>query len=322
MHLLPHPQITVEYGKIEGLKKPVPRILLGTSTPAFSRGEDMSELLDAAFAAGVTAFDTARRYGKAERILGAWMRQRGNREQVVLLTKGGHPSLLGRRRVGEKAVRRDLEASLQALGTQSIDIYLLHRDDPRKPVDGAVELLNALHAEGKIGAFGGSNWTHRRIEEANEYAYRRGLVPFTVSSPYFRLADMEGDPFLNGAVGISGPNGEEARGWYEKTGMPVVAYSVLGRGFFSGRVRKASDLHGWVRRAFATEENFERLRRARELAQRHECSPARIALAWMLAQPVNGFAVVSASRAERLEDDLAAFSLALTAEELAYLDLR
>lgn len=71
-----------------------------------------------------------------------------------------------------------------------IDIYLLCRDDPNVDVAVPVEVLIAMHAEGKIGAFGGSNWTHQRIEEANEYAYRRGLIPFTVSSPNFGLADQ------------------------------------------------------------------------------------------------------------------------------------
>ncbi len=75
-------------------------------------------------------------------------------------------------------------------GKNYIDIYLLCRDDPDVDVAVPVEVMNALHAEGKIGAFGGSNWTHQRIEEANEYAYRRGLIHVTVSSPNFGLADQ------------------------------------------------------------------------------------------------------------------------------------
>ena len=76
------------------------------------------------------------------------------------------------------------------LGKKYINIYLLCRDDPDVDVAVPVEVMNALHAEGKIGAFGGSNWTHQRIEEANEYAYRRGLIHVTVSSPNFGLADQ------------------------------------------------------------------------------------------------------------------------------------
>ncbi len=312
----------MKYSSVQNVTKPVSRILYGTSSPFFAHGEDRGEFLDAVLDAGVTTFDTARVYGKAEEVLGNWMASRGNRDRVVLLSKGGHPSMLRMHRITEKAVKKDLKASLEALKTDYIDIYLLHRDDPRKPVDEMVEVLNELHAEGKIGAFGGSNWTHTRILEANEYAYRKNLLPFTVSSPYFGLADMKGDPFLNGAVSVAGPSHEEARAWYSGTGMALVAFSVLGRGFFSGRVKKASDMKGWVRRGFATADNFERLRRAQTLAAEKGCSASRIALAWMLRQDLNGFAVVSTSSMERMRDNLAALDLELSEEELAWLDLR
>lgn len=311
------------YGNIKYVKNPVSRIIFGTSTKVFERGEDENALLDAVLSSGINTFDTARVYGKAEETLGRWLSARGNRDKVVLLSKGGHPSPLGFRRVNEREIIKDLQTSLKALGTDHIDIYLLHRDDRRKPAGEAVEILNALHAAGKIGAFGGSNWSDRRIEEANEYAYRKGLIPFTVSSPYFGLADMKGDPFFNGAVSVAGPSHAEARAWYQRTGMPLVAYSVLGRGFFSGRAQKRSDLKdGWVKRAFWSKENLERLRRVRELAQKKGCSPARIALAWMLLQDLNGFAVVSATSEKNLKDDLSALELKLSQEELGYLDLK
>ena len=82
--------------------------------------------------------------------------------------------------------------------TDYIDIYLLHRDDPAVPASEIVEIFNAMHREGKIGAFGGSNWTHERIQEANAYAKDHGLIPFTVSSPNFGLADQIADPWGGG----------------------------------------------------------------------------------------------------------------------------
>ncbi len=312
----------MKYATIKGVGKPVPRILFGTATQTFLDGEDRSDFLDEIFAEGITAFDTARHYGRAEEVLGRWLKSRGNRDKVVILSKGGHPTLLKMHRIREKDIRRDIAASFEALGTDYIDLYLLHRDDPRRPVDEPVEVLNALHAEGKIGAFGGSNWTHTRIEEANEYAYRKNLLPFTASSPYFGLADMKGDPFLNGAVSISGPGKAEARAWYKQTGMPVIAFSALGRGFFSGNVHKPSDMKSWWRRGFATKENFERLARARKVAAERGCSVAQVALAWLLQQDLNGFAVVSASSIENIRDDIAALGLRLEERELNYLDLR
>ena len=104
-----------------------------------------------------------------------------------------------------KDVREDLEKSLENLRTDYIDIYLAHRDDEQVSVEEIVEAFNALHAEGKIGAFGGSNWTHQRSEESNEYAYKHDMLPFTVSSPNFGLAEQVKDLWGGGSISISGP---------------------------------------------------------------------------------------------------------------------
>ncbi len=311
----------MQYQTIPNVPRPVSRLIFGTSNPRFRRGDDCGAFLDELVRMGITAFDTARVYGKAERVLGQWMSSRGNREEVVILSKGGHPALFIPR-LSERAIRRDLSVSCRELQTDRIDIYLLHRDDPRRPAGEYVEILNALHAEGRIGAFGGSNWTQRRIEEANEYAYRKNLVPFTVSSPYFGLADMKGDPFGNGAVSIAGHGNEASREWYRAQGMAVCAYSALGSGFFSGRVKRPSDLKGWPRRAFATEENFERLRRCEELARERGASPAQIALAWALAEEMNVFAIVTSTNLSRMRLNLGALAIQLSEEERRYLDLK
>lgn len=310
----------MNYGQIQNVKKPVSKIIFGTSNPAFNKGTDCGEILDELVQMGVTTFDTARVYGQAERVLGNWMSSRKNRDDLVIISKGGHPALFIPR-LDERAIRKDITISCRELQTEYIDVYLLHRDNPRKPVGEFVEILNALHAEGKIGAFGGSNWTHQRLEQANEYAYKKGLIPFTVSSPYFGLADMKGDPFGNGAVSIAGSEHAEARAWYQKTNMAMLAYSVLGSGFFSGKVQKPSDMNGWVRRAFASKENFERLARCQELAKSKGYTATQIALAWMLKQDLNGYAIVTSSSISRMKQNVAALDIELSKEELAYLDL-
>ncbi|MCH5162242.1 MAG: aldo/keto reductase [Clostridiales bacterium] len=310
----------MEYAQIKNVNKPVARLVFGTSNPAFRRGDDVGEFLDELIGLGFTAFDTARVYAKAERTLGNYMASRGNRDKLVILTKGGHPALIIPR-LNERAIKKDFSISCRELKTDYIDIYLLHRDNPRIQAGTFVEILNSLIADGKVGAIGGSNWTHRRIEEANEYAYKHNLVPFTVSSPYFGLADMKGDPFGNGAVSVAGAKHEEAREWYKTGDVAVMPYSTLGCGFFSGRVHKKSDMHGWPRRAFTAKENFERLTRAREIAEKKGCTVAQLALAWTLKHNIKPFAIMTSTSISRMKQNLDAFDVELTEEEAAYIDL-
>lgn len=318
----------MEYVKIPYVDKEVSRIFYGTAGQPFMMGGDGNDLLDAIYATGVNAFDTARNYMLAEKSLGKWIVDRGIRDKVVILSKCGHPSPFGRKRVNEKDIRKDLRKSLGYLGTDYIDIYLLHRDDPEVPVGEIVEIFNSLHAEGKIGAFGGSNWTHQRIAEANEYAYSHNLIPFTVSSPNFGLADQVQDPWGGGCVTISGPQNQDARAWYEKNQMPVIAYSSLGRGLFSGKVKssepeKASEVMDMnAMKGYACPENFERLRRCEELARKYHCTVPQIAMAWIYRQPLNCFAVVSTTKPERMQENIQAMELPLTEDEVLYLDLR
>ena len=171
----------MEYRNIPYVNGAASRLILGTASPSFSSGGDNRKLLDAAIDMGINVIDTARNYGLAEKAIGDWLRHSKCRDKVIILSKCAHPNLLGRKRVTEKDIRKDFEKSSRLLGTDYIDIYLLHRDDPEVDVGVAVEVLNALHQEGKIGAFGASNWTYQRIAEANRYANAHGLIPFCVS---------------------------------------------------------------------------------------------------------------------------------------------
>ena len=297
------------YGDIPGINKKVSRIFFGTAGDTFLKGLDNNALLDAVFDAGVNAFDTARQYMDSEKSLGKWISARGNRDRIVLLSKCGHPGPGGRKRISEREIRKDFEKSSRYLCTDYIDIYLLHRDDPDVEAGVIVEIMNGLKAEGKIGVFGGSNWTHRRIEEANEYAYKHGLVPFSVSSPNFGLADQVTDPWGGGCVTISGPSNEEARSWYRRTQMPVIAYSSLGRGLFSGRVHadapeKAGEIMDTVAmKGYWCPDNLERLRRCEKLAERKHCTVPQIAMAWIFRQKINAFAVVSTRKISRMQEN-------------------
>lgn len=317
----------MEYSEIKYVKNPVSRIFYGTASEPFMSGGDGTELFDAVYDLGINAFDTARVYQGAEKSLGNWIEKRGIRDKVVILSKCGHPTPLGRKRINEKAMRKDFETSSRYLRTGYIDIYLLHRDDPEVDAGEVVEIFNAMHAEGKIGAFGGSNWTHERIMQANEYAYKHDLIPFTVSSPNFGLADQVRDPWGGGCVTISGPSNKAAREWYRKTDMPVIAYSSLAHGFFSGRLKSSCPeearklLSKEAVKGYVCLENFERLRRCERLAEEKKCTVPQIAMAWIYGQQLNTFAVVSSSSAERMKENIQAPEIRLTEEELRRLDL-
>lgn len=313
------------YGDVPGVGKPVSRLLLGTMIISTGEQERSFALLDAAFERGWNALDCAHVYGggASERAIGQWMEARGNRERMVILTKGAHPNA-DRQRVTPYDITSDLEDSLARLRTSYIDIYVLHRDNPALPVGPIGEILNEHHRAGKIRAFGGSNWTHQRIQEANDYAQAHGLVPFTASSPHFSLAETVESPWGPGCVAVSGPRECEARAWYARTGMPLFAYSSLARGLFSGRVtrenyREAAD--SACQRAYCHEVNFRRLDRVRELAERKGLTVPQVALAYVLSQPLNIFALTGAASVEEIQECTDAVDVKLSPEELAWLNL-
>lgn len=327
------------YGEIPGLKQAVSRLILGTMVisdgePSPPGAEYMQlglagsfDLLDAVLANGGNTFDTAHVYsgGGSERGLGKWMAARGNREQVVIVTKGGVRQ--GTPRVTPQSIDEDLAESLRRLQIDTIDLYLLHRDEPSIPAGVFVEALNAHHAAGRVRAFGGSNWTHQRLAEANEYAAVHGLVPFTASQPYYGLADQLDDPWGPGCVSLAGPSQREARQWYVQSQVPVLSYSSLGRGFFSGRLTRANfeqmkaSLGSASVKAYAHEVNFKRLERAEHLAQVKGVSVPQIALAFILCSPLRVFPLVGAASEKEFQDSARALTLTLSPHERDWLDL-
>ena len=314
-------------GSVPGVEKPVSRIVFGTAIKPMLAGQDASELLDAAFAHGIDAFDCARGYGDAEKSLGAWIRKRDNREDVVVVTKCGNVGPFGRVRVDASVIKKELAQSLRELQTDYADIFLLHRDDPKTPISELVEALNEEKAAGRIRCFGASNWTHGRIQEANAYAEAHGLEGLSVSSPNFSLALQAKDPWGGGCVSISGEQGAAARAWYADRGMPILAYSSLGRSFMSGRFRSFDyagarrALDGPARKGYLCEENMERLRRAEELAERDGCSVSDIAIRHVFGCGLNLFAILSSTDPRRIEANVRAAALPLTPKDAAYLEM-
>ncbi|PAF28946.1 aldo/keto reductase [Paenibacillus sp. 7516] len=307
----------MEFITINGAGKPISRLIKGTDYFVHDAYEKAATNMDAFLAIGGNTVDTAHIYcgGQSEEVLGRYMQERGNRDQVVILTKGAHHDMNGPR-VNADAIRSDLLTSLERLQTDHVELYALHRDDPNIPVGAILEALNEHIESGKIGAIGASNWTWQRLEEANTYAAAHGLKGFTFSSPNLSLAKAN-EPFWAGCVSADA----ETLAWHEQTQLPLLSWSSQARGFFTGRftpeVRDNADLV----RVFYSDGNWERLRRAGELAETKNTTAIQIALAYVLNQSFPTCALIGAQNRDELLSCDEGSRLTLTGDEIAWLDL-
>jgi aryl-alcohol dehydrogenase-like predicted oxidoreductase len=262
--------------------------------------------------------DTAHVYsgGNSERALGRWFIERGGRDDLAILTKGAHHNA-DRRRVTPEDITCDIRDSLARLKTDHIDLYLLHRDDPDVPVGPIVEVLNEHRRAGRIRAFGGSNWSPERLDQANAYAASHGLQGFSASSPNLSLA-VQQDVIWDGCLSVSDPS---TRAWYERTRMPLFAWSSQARGFFTGRYSPDDLEDETMVRVYYNDANWERYRRATELGKQRGFTANQVALAWVLHQPFPTYALIGPATVEELRSSVAALDLELAAEEVRWLNL-
>lgn len=313
----------MKHGTIPGINKPLSRLVQGTVMVSSEQEAWGFDLLDEVFALGCNTFDTAHVYGMGdnERTVGRWVNSRGLRDQVVIIGKGAHP-YDGRKRVTPADITSDLTESLDRLQFDSIDLYLLHRDDPEVPVGPIIEVLNQHLQAGRIRAFGGSNWSHQRLAEANTYAAAHSLTPFIASSPNFSLAEQIQPPW-EGCISIS--HDHHARAWYGQNHMPLFAWSSLAGGFFSGRFRRDNldtfdDYFGKLCvTSYCNEANFRRLDRVQQLAQESGLTIPQVAMAYVMSQPLNLFALVGCNSGAEFKTNLQALDNHLPPEKLAWL---
>ncbi|OCT15012.1 aldo/keto reductase [Paenibacillus pectinilyticus] len=307
----------MQHIQIKGLDKPVSKLVMGSDFFNLSNGQEVSEILHHYLAIGGNTIDSAHNYsrGQSEQAIGVWLDETGNRDKMVLFTKGAHHDDNGPR-VNPDAIRHDLLTSLERMRTDYIDLYGLHRDDPAIPVGVIVEALNEHLEAGRIRAFGGSNWTHQRLQEANDYASQHGLVGFSFSSPNLSLAKPN-EPFWAGCVSADA----EALRWYEAQQFPLLSWSSQARGFFSGRFSPEIRDNADIVRVFYSDENWTRLQRAQQLAEEKGVSAIQIALAYVLSQPFPACALIGPRTEAEMVSCRDGAELVLSAQELAWLDL-
>ena len=282
-------------------------------------------LLDRFVAAGGNFIDTARIYSdwvpgekrRSERILGDWIAARRNRAKLVIATKGAHPliELPDVPRTSAAELRDDLEGSLRTLRTDVIDLYWLHRDDPARPAEHFIDVLNTFLREGKIRAFGASNWTAARLRASNAYAQQSGQQGFTANQPYWCLGVAQSrPPAFTGCVKFDA----DLYRFHRDSGLAVIPYTSQANGFFSKLARGDAGLE---KNPFHVPANLAAGRMVRELAALKRVAPSAIVLAYLWsARPFPVVPIIGSRTPAQLDDCLAALPVRLTPDEVAALE--
>jgi len=306
------PDSSMKYGQLPGVEKPVSRLVMGVDNQR--TWPHAAAMFDDFFERGGNCFDCAYIYlnGFSEKILGQWVKNRDIRERVVLLDKGAHTP-----HCNPAALTKQLLESLERLQTGYVDVYMLHRDNTDIPVGEFIDVLNQHHTAGRIRAFGASNWSIARVEEANRWAETKGLHGFVVMSNNFSLARMV-QPVWSGCIAASDA---KSRAWLTEHNMALMPWSSQARGFFTGRARPDDTSDEELVRGWYSDDNFRRLERASELARQRGVLPLNIALAYVLSQPFSTFPLIGPRVLSETRTSFPALDIELTLAELRWLDL-
>ncbi|MEM7445886.1 MAG: aldo/keto reductase [Pseudomonadota bacterium] len=312
---------------IEGIATPASVVGLGTMIFHPDTADRDHGLLDAFVDGGGTFIDTAEVYGAVEEhgysemVIGDWLASRpGMRDRIVLVSKGLIPGYCaplhpGGASISPAQIHRAIDGSLERLKTAQLDLWMFHRDDPDLDVGPLVDALYEEIGAGRIKAWGASNWTTDRLQAAMDYAAASGKAAPVASSPNFSLAKAN-EPYWPDTVTTS----DDDRAWYARHQMPLVAWSSLGRGFFSrGNTNDRSDQD--LVRVFYSDGNFQRKRRATELANAKNLSMFEIAIAYVTSQAFPSVALCGARTVEQVKDASHAGDLVLSQQERDWLDL-
>jgi aryl-alcohol dehydrogenase-like predicted oxidoreductase/predicted dehydrogenase len=303
---------SMRYGRIPGVDKNVSRLVMGCDNQ-----HDLSHasaMFDDYFERGGNTFDTGYIYadGLQERLLGQWISNRGLRDEAVVIAKGAHTP-----HCDPDSLTRQLTESLERLQTDHVDIYLMHRDNEDIPVGEFVDVLDEHARAGRIRAFGGSNWSLRRFDEANEYAAANGKRHFGILSNHFGLAEAYDLPW----EGCRHATDEASKRWLTATQTPLFPWSSQARGFFTGRARPDDLSDRELVRCYYGDGNFERLRRAQKLGAELGVMATAVALAYVLQQPFPTFPLFGPRSIAETRTSMAGLDVDLTEAQVKWLDL-
>ncbi|MDX6227875.1 MAG: hypothetical protein QOI76_1265 [Frankiales bacterium] len=266
-------------------------------------------VLDAYTGEGGNFIDTANSYlvehGRSETIIGRWMADRGNRDQIVVATKvgGGRGPV---RNLRADTIKREAHASLERLQTDRIDLYYAHFDDEEVPLEESLRAFDALVQAGMVRHLGVSNYTPERLTTALEFQRKHGLAEFSVLQPHYNLVERDFERTLLPV----------ADAW----DLAVLPYYALAKGFLTGKYRPGSEVVDSQRaegaRAYLDQGGAPVLAALDEVAAAHDTTVAAVALSWLLARPRVVAPIASARTTEQLEQILPAATLTLTPAEI------
>jgi aryl-alcohol dehydrogenase-like predicted oxidoreductase len=311
----------VQYTRLGGTGLEVSRLCLGCmSFGSSDRGahswtldeEHSRPLIARAVEAGITFFDTANVYsdGSSEQILGRALKDFATRDEVVIATK-----VHGRMRPGpnggglsRKAILTEIDHSLRRLGTDYVDLYQIHRWDPKTPVEETLEALHDVVKAGKARYVGASSMWAWQFSKALHTADLRGWTRFVSMQNHYNLLNREEEREML-------PLCADQR-------IGVLPWSPLARGRLArawndATERSATDEFG---SSLYVESDQAIVEKVAEVAAQRGVAPAQVALAWLLSKPVVTAPIVGVTKIGHLEDALAALSLTLTEEEIKALE--
>ena len=300
----------------------IPPLVFGGNVFGWSADEATSfKLLDTLVDAGLTAIDTADVYsrwvpghqgGESETIIGRWLKRRGKRDDLVIMTKVGMEMPGRGKGLSPAWIKSSVDESLKRLQTDTIDLYQAHQDDPSTPLADTLGAFADLIKAGKVRAIGASNYSAERLEEALKVSDAGGLPAYVSLQPHYNLMER---PLFEEAL--------EAVCLKHKLG--VIPYYSLASGFLSGKYRTRDDLAKSAARGRAVAKYLDGkgprvLAALDQVAGAADATAAQVALAWLMARPSITAPIASASRPEQLDDLIKATALKLSAAQIAALD--
>lgn len=299
----------------------VARFNLGGNVFGWTLNEEQSfQVLDAFFEAGYNFIDTADMYsywvdggegGQSEKIIGKWMKSRNNRDKIIIATKSGGPTGVNEIDTSREHILASVEKSLERLQTDYIDLYYLHYDDEKTPVEETLRAYDELIKAGKIRHIAASNISPERLKESLETSEKLNLPKYQALQPLYNLVERKG--YENNYAPI-----------VEQHKLTVFPYSALASGFLTGKYRSESDFskspRGQGAAAYLNERGLKVLDALDSIAEKHTSTPASVALAWLKAQPFVGGPIASATSVSQLSEILESTTLELDKADLELLD--